>query len=111
MIAMIPADELVLARMPGLLEVLPDELHGRFDVQRRRERHRVDLPPHRLHHARMPMPERRDKDTANRIEVALPINVPEVESFGPAEDDRPFEKLGGGLKIDEGTFEQCFLAW
>ena len=57
------------------------------------------------------MPERRDKDTANRIEVALPINVPEVESLGPAEDDRPFEKLGGGLKIDEGTFEQRFLAW
>jgi len=55
----------------------------------------------------MPMPERRDKDSANRIEVTLPIDVPEVESLSPAEDDWPLEKLGGGLKIDESTFESA----
>jgi hypothetical protein len=143
MIAVIPADELVLARMAALLEVLADELHRRFDgfrsaaerldvdesrrrdrahlfheierdigdaVQRRRERHRVDLPPHRFHQARMPMSERRDKDATDSVEVALSVNVPEVESLGPAEDDWPLQKLRGRLIIDEGAFEQRFLA-
>ena len=74
-------------------------------MQRRRERHYVDLPPHRLHHAWVLMPQGRDKDAPDGVEVALSIDVPEVESLRPAEDDWPLQKLRGGLIIDKGMFE------
>jgi hypothetical protein len=138
----VTADELVFARMACLLEVLPDELHGRFGrlgsaaeafhvfqvsrgdgthslheverhvgnaVQRRRERHRLHLPAHRIQQARMPVPQRGDEDPADAVKIPAALGVPIIEPLRFMEDQGIANELRHLLEVDERALQQLLL--
>ena len=78
-------------------------------MQWRSECQPVELPMERLDHARVAMAERGDEDAADRVEVALAVNVPVIETVGAVDNQWVLGELGRLREIDVGAAKEFFV--
>ena len=76
-------------RLPGVTSPsvsTKSSVTSAIGVQRRGESDLLHLPPHRLHHPGMAVAENGDEDAADRVEVALALAVPQIQTLGSLHD-------------------------
>ena len=78
-------------------------------MQRRNEGRALHLDTHRLHDARMPVPENGDENSADCVEITLPVRIPKVQTLGAVDHQRVLQEIGGRAVVEERPMQQLFL--
>ena len=78
-------------------------------MQRRNKGGLFHLLAHRLHHARVAVPQHGYEDTADGVKVRLPGGIPVVEPVSTFDHYRVLQELLGGPVIKKGAIEQLDL--